>query len=211
MSMKKIFILCLICFITHSAWAKKPEQITPDSHGYVGSLPNVSERFQKTQDENITPLFNSDSAFDDQNAIKPSPRDNPAFINIIMKKDKTSQYINDLNEIIPMIEKIQTSIEKKENVQKFNARSYYFKENTEFLRDKYKNKAESSYISFKKLMDLNTQVQTIAQLRQESEVYSPYVTAQQSGNIFSQNNITLQLDYLLVEIKKTLVVLKEAK
>ena len=60
-------------------------------------------------------------------------------------------------------------------------------------------------------MQLNTHVQTVAQLRLESEVYSPYVTEAQSGNMFSDNNINKQLDYLLQDIKQTLVVLKDTK
>jgi len=60
-------------------------------------------------------------------------------------------------------------------------------------------------------MQLNTHVQTIAQLRLESEAYSPYLAAQGSGNIFTQNTINTQLDYLLKEIQQTLVVLKETR
>lgn len=212
--MKKIFVLSFLLLFccTTASFAKQKEKptIVPGS-GYVGTLPDVTERFNTSSVQDARPSVESESGFNDQNAIKPIPRQNPAFVNIIMKKDKTSQYINDLNGIIPIVEKMQTSIEDKENIQKFNARSYFLKENVEYFRDKYKDKAEGSYISFKQLMKLNTQVQAISQLRVESEEYSPYVSAEQSGNIFSQNTINQQLDYLLDEIKKTLIVLKEAK
>jgi len=210
--MKKILVLVLILFCTTScAFAKKKAIVVPEGSGYVGTLPNVLERFQTTSEQPVTPSFDYQDGFNDPDKIKPSPRNDPAFINIIMKSDKTSQYLNDLNEMISIIEKLQASIENQQNVQEFNAESYFLKTNSEYFRDKYKNKAEESYISFKKLMQLNTHVQAVSRLRSESEVYSPYVTVAQSGNAFSQNNIDNQLDYLLDDIKQTLAVLKDTK
>lgn len=212
--MKKILALILVFFLcTSSVYAKKKEKApaVPEGSGYVGTLPDLSESFQKSKPKEAEPLFEYQDGFNDQDSIKPAPRNNAAFVNIIMKKDKSSRYLNDLNEIIPIIEKLEITIEKKGNVQKFNAVSYYLKENVEYFRDKYSNTAEASYTSYNELMELNMQVQSVAQLRLESEAYSPYVTAAQSGNMFTQNNIDNQLDYLLEKIKTTLVVLKQAE
>lgn len=206
--MKRVLLLFLILFLCMpAAFAKKGLE----NKGYVGTLPNLEENSPKSEIEEARPVFEYKDGFNNPNEIKPAPRDNPAFVNIILKKDKTSQYVNDLNYIISIIENLQTTIEEKYNVQKFNAKSYFLKENVEYFRDKYKNKAEQSYISFKKLMELNTHVQTVARLRLESEAFIPYVTAEGSGNMFTQNNIDTQLDYLLKDIKETLVVLKETK
>lgn len=215
--MKKFFSLILFLFcLTSPAFAsifeKKPAKLViPESSGYVGTLPNIESGFPQSQAQESTPAFEYKDGFNDPFSIKPAPRDNPSFVNIIMKKDKTSQYVNDLNYIIAIIEDLQTDIEDNQNVQKFNAQSYFLKENVEFFRDKYKNKAEESYISYRKLLQLNRHVQSIAQLRLESEAYSPYVTAQGSGNMLTDNNIDNQLDYLLKDIKSTLVILKETR
>lgn len=211
--MKKILVLFLIMFLTTSiAFAQKKEAIKiPDGSGYVGTLPNLGERFQGSQEEEAKPTFDYQEGFNDPNSIKPAPRNNPSFVNVIIKRDKTSQYVNDLNELIFIIESLQDIVEDKGNIQKFNAKAYFLKENVEYFRDKYKNRAEESFISYKKVMQLNTQVQSLAQLRREGEVYSPFITAEGSGNIFSKNNISNQLDYLDEEIKKTLVILKETK
>lgn len=210
--MKKILVLLLMLFCaSQCTFAKAAKLVIPEGSGYVGTLPDVTERFQKSEPQDARPSSSYKNNFDTQDDIKPAPRDNPAFVNIIMKKDKTSQYINDLNDLISIIEQLQTVIEDKDGVQRFNAESYYLGKNVEYFRDKYKNKAESSYVSFKKVTQLNTHVQTISQLRLDSEVYTPYVTAEQSGNMFSQNSIDTQLGYLLDEIKSTLVVLKEAR
>ena len=212
--MKKILVLFLfvIFLCPQNVFAKKKEAAdTPKNNGYVGTLPDLNNGSQSSLEEDVQPSFEYQDGFNDPNAIKPIPRNNPAFINIIMKQDKSSQYINDLNEIIGIIENLQTVVEQDGNVQVFNAKASFLKENVEYFRDKYQNKSEESYVSFKKLMQLNTHTQAVAQLRSTSEAYSPYVTAEGSGNTFSQNNINLQLDYLLDDIKKTLVVLKETR
>ena len=211
--MKKIFVLALflVTLCPQFVCAKNKKPALEEGKGYVGTLPDISARFQKAAPQEARPAFQYEDGFNDQDDIKPAPRDNPAFINIIMKKDKTSQYLNDLNSLILIVENLQTSVEDKDNVQRFNAQSYYLKTNVDYFREKYKDKAEGSYISFRKVMQLNTQVQSVSRLRLEKEVYSPYVTAENSGNLFTQNNIDTQLDYLLDEIKSTLVVLKEAK
>lgn len=203
------FFLILIC--PSAVLAKKAKSTIPEGSGYVGTLPDVTKRFQSTQMEQSNPTFDSVDGFNTQDDIKPIPRNNPAFVNIIMKKDKTSQYVNDLNDIIGLVEQLQNDIEDKEDVQKFNAQAYNLEVNVDYFRDKYKNQAESSYISFQKVMQLNTHVQSLAKLRLDREVYTPYVTTEHSGNAFSQNNIDNQLDYLLDDIKATLVILKETK
>lgn len=216
--MKKIlaiFIIILLISLQNSqaVLAKKNSQPSAisQSTGYVGNLPNLEERFHKSDFEEVKPTFEYKDGFNDPDAIKPVPRNNPAFINIIMKKDKTSQYINDLNDLITIIEKMQNIIESGQDVQKFNAEAFFLRENVEYFRDKYKNKPEESFISYKKVMQLNTQVQSIAMLRKEKEVYSPYVTAAGTGNMFTNSNIENQLNYLNDNIIKTLVVLKETR
>lgn len=201
--------MVLIC--AQSVFAKtKPTPISPEG-GYVGNLPDVVERFQKSLPTQAAPLFDSVDGFNDKNQLKPVPRDNPAFVNIILKKDKTAQYINDLNYIIPIIEKLATIIETNGDIQKFSAQSYFLKENVEYIYDKYDKKSESSYLSFKMLLRLNMQVQTVTLLRTESATYSPYLAYGEKGYIYNSNNIDQQLDYLLKQINDTLVVLKEAK
>lgn len=205
--MKKILIfLTLILLCTQPVFSKT--RIHPEG-GYVGSLPDVTERFKKTDTQEAAPIFDSVDGFNNQNQLKPVPRNNPAFVNIIIKKDKTSQYVNDINSVIPIIDKIDKCIEDKENIQKFNAAAYYLKENVEFIRDKYQNKSESSYISFKKLMQLNMHVQAVVQLRTEKEAYSPYLAYSGSGYIYNSNNVNQQLEYLQKEIAETLMILKQ--
>lgn len=209
--MKKIFVLILLLFCISPAFAKQKLDKPPaaQNSGYVGTLPDLNEGTQMPEPKDSAPIFESVDGFNNQNQLKPVPRQDPAFVNIILKKDKTSQYVNDINAIIPIIEKLERYIEDSSDVQKFNAEAYYLKVNVEFLRDKYQNKSESSYTSFKKLMELNLHIQTVAQLRAEKEIYTPYMAYSGNGAIYNSNNVDRQLEYLLKEIQTTLIVLKE--
>ncbi len=204
--MKKLCLTFFILFLCHSFCFAKNNY---DGKGYVGTLPDVTKSFVSTEPKSTKPIFEQIENFHSANQVKPIPRDNPSFVNIILKKDKTTQYVNDINEFIPMLEKIYDSIENKEGVQLFNARVFYFNKNADYLRTKYTNKPEEEYISFKKLMEVSTHTKSIALLRAEAEKYNPYLAYSGAGYIYDPNNITQQLDFLKVEIERVIMLLKE--
>ncbi len=110
-----------------------------------------------------------------------------------------------LNEFIPMLESIYDLIENNSNVQILTQKVYYFNKSADYLRDKYINKPESQFVSFKRLMELNIHAKSIALLRNEAEKYNPYLAYGSSGYIYNPNNITEQLDYLKTEIEQTIL------
>ena len=122
--MRKLILLILVFILSLPSYAKKTADY--EGMGYVGTLPDVTRNFSPSEPKSTKPIIEQIDNFNSINYVKPIPRDNPTFVNIILKKDKTSQYINDINEIIPMLEKIHTSIEENENVQLFNAKVYFF-------------------------------------------------------------------------------------
>ncbi len=211
--MKKFWILCLIISLFHApafAFFNYKNQELFENQGYVGTLPDVTKSFHASEASQVKPTFEKTKKFNSENEIKPVPRDNPAFVNIILKQDKSSPYLNDITEFIDMLEKIYDSIEANENVQLFASRVYFFTKNADYFREKYEGKPESSYISFQKLMDLRLHANTVAQLRTEAEKYSPYLAYTGTGYIYNENNINEQLQYLKDEIEQTIAVLKEA-
>lgn len=149
--------------------------------------------------------------FHSANELKPIPREDPAFVNIILKPDKTSQYLNDLNDFILMLEKIYDSIENREDVQKFVAKVYFFKKNADYFRDKYATKPESYYESYQRVLDLSLRANAVSQLRAEAEKYKPYLAYSGAGKVYNSENIDQQLEYLKSEIESTIAVLKEAE
>lgn len=208
--MKKLYIIFFIFAFTPLSCFAAKSMGNFEGEGYVGTLPDVTKSFHSTEPAEAPPVFDKTEKFNSVNVLKPMPRDNPAFVNIILKQDKTSPYLNDINEFIAILEKIYDSIENQEDVQKFAARVYFFTKNVDYFRDKYLDKPESSYVSFIRIMELSLHASTVSQLRSEAERYSPYLAYTGAGKIYNSNNINEQLEYLKAEIENTIVVLKDA-
>lgn len=212
--MKKsiVFLLALIFSTTNTfAFFGKDEKIDTEGKGYLGTLPNLTKQYEVTEPAQGTPIFDKTQQFHSSNELKPIPREDPSFVNIILKPDKTSEYINDLNDFIIMLEKLYDSIENREDIQKFAAKVYFFNKNADYFRDKYANKPESYFISYQKLLELSLRANTISNLRVEAEKYKAYLAYSNAGKIYNSENIDLQLDYLKNEIESVIVILKEAE
>lgn len=203
-------IIFALCFIQCNICDAKQRPESFDGKGYVGTLPDLTRNYEPQEPKQSTPEMNPAKDFNSENELKPVPRDNPAFVNMILKTDKTSQYVNDLNEFIPLLEDIYDLIENNSNVQIFNAKVYYFNKNADYFRDKYQNKPESHFVSYKRLMELSLHARSIALLRNEAEKYNPYLAYGDAGYIYNPNSITEQLGYLKTEIEQTILILKES-
>lgn len=211
--MKKFAVLCFVIIFSTGAgfgWGFKKDTPDTEGRGYVGTLPDISKSFNSNEPKNTKPLFEESKEFNSSEEIKPVPRDNPAFVNIILKDNKMSPYLNDINELLPQLENLLLCIENQDSVQLFNAKAYFFTKTVEFLRNKYEGTPESSYISFQKLMELCTHTQAVANLRAEAEKYRPYLAYTGAGYLYNDNVINQQLEYLKTEIEDTIVVIKEA-
>ena len=205
-------MLALIFSTTNTfAFFGKDEKIDTEGKGYLGTLPNLTKQYEVTEPAQGTPIFDKTQQFHSSNELKPIPREDPSFVNIILKPDKTSEYINDLNDFIIMLEKLYDSIENREDIQKFAAKVYFFNKNADYFRDKYANKPESYFISYQKLLELSLRANTISNLRVEAEKYKAYLAYSNAGKIYNSENIDLQLDYLKNEIESVIVILKEAE
>lgn len=215
--MKKINLISLIIIsllIGQVSCYAKDNKLPVQGSGYVGTLPDLPAYHQPEQDsaekkEKSVQSIPSKN-FNSESELKPVPDDNPAFVNIILKPDKTSKYLNDIHEIIPILEEIYDLIDDKKDVQLFNAKVYYFNKSIDYFRDKYEDKPESNYVSYKKLMELNIHTRSVALLRTEAKKYNPYLSYGGGGYIYDPNNINEQLDYLKSEIRQVILVLRES-
>lgn len=214
-SMKKIFILFLIMMCTTLTVGAKTNDSTGtnilEEKGYTGTLPDILDKYQTKKPEKGTPIFEAEEGFDDPDKLKPVPRDNPAFVDIILKKDKTSTYVNDINRIIPQVEALIDSIENDEDTQRFVAKAVTFDFSVGALRSKFEGKPESYFISYEKLMILAMRAKSLAELRKEGAEYSKYLAYQAAGAMFAPDNIKKELDYFLEECLETLKILREVE
>ena len=104
-------------------------------------------------------------------------------VDIILKKDKTSPYINDLNEVISLLEKMKKCIDSNGNVQKFNAIASSIIDHADYMAEKYASSPERYYISFVKLQNIAAEVRNLATLRCESQVYIKYLAYQHDNKM----------------------------
>ena len=191
-------------------WHKKDKTLEKElqGKGYAGTLPDIESKVEKKKIQVTEPMFEPQQ-FDNPSELKPVPKDNPAFIDIIQKKDKTSQYVTDANNIIPMLEKLYDSIDENESVQLFVSKGNLLTVNIDYLAKKYDGKPESYYESFRKLTEVNRYVKTLMELRKEAAKYQRYMAYTESGSIYSPANIEQQLDYLKEEINSAILLLRE--
>ncbi|MBR1776916.1 hypothetical protein IJ750_07585 [bacterium] len=213
--MKK-FIVCLILmsFMSPSYaffWHKKDKALEKElqGKGYAGTLPSIGQKEEKTKTKVSEPKFEIQPGFDNPSELKPIPRDNPAFVNIIQKKDKVSEYTTDANNMIPMLEKLFDCIDDNESLQLFVSKANLVTMNIDYMMSKYDGKPESYYESFKKLTEVNRYVKSIATLRREAVTYQRYLAYTESGSIYNPENISQQLEYLKEEITSAILLLKE--
>lgn len=207
-----VLILTVFCQCSICTYAKA--KLSIEGKGYVGTLPVLTRNYGSNEEASnntpasVSPIPSKD--FNSENEIKPAPIEDPSFVNIILKTNKSSKYANDLNELIPILEEVYDMIDDNKNVQIFNAKVYYLNKSIDCFRDKYANKPESQYVSYKRLLELNTHSRSITVLRTEAERYNPYLSYGSEGYIYNPNNIREQLGYLKDEIRKTVLLLRES-
>lgn len=221
--MRKIAVLLLAIIISSQScyswgwWNKDTDknktqqaiEIESEGRGYRGNLPDLTKGFKTSEPQYTKPIYETTKKFNSSEEIKPVPRDNPAFVNIILKTDKTSPYVNDINDILPQLENLLLCIENNNDVQKFNAKAYFFNKTVEYLKNKYDGLPESSFFSFRKLLELSAHTQSLATLRAEAEKYRPYLAYTGAGYLYNDNVINEQLEYLREEIEDTIAILKQ--
>lgn len=193
-------------------WSKdKGSALSEDmpNAGYAGELPDIEAEFEYLRpNSKSSNIFRADEDVNIEDLI-PAPRGEKMYIDIIKKKDKTSQYIHDVNDTIFAIEKIKTSIIQGATTQVFNSQVSSFIDLAYYIQREYSNKPEASYISYSKIMALSNHAYSVATLRREASYYGKYLAYSQEGYVYSPDYINEQLQYLLDAINETLPFLKE--
>ncbi len=198
--MKKIVpVLLLAAIITSGA-------------GYKGKLPDIKSEFEYERHEPGTsrPLYNHNHEEVKNLKLAPAPKDNKTYIDIIMKKEPTSPYLNDIGDVIKILEKMQDCIATDNEVQRFNALASALIDNADFMQARYKNKPEEHYVSFKKVIEISTKARSLATLRCEAEIYVKYLPYSNEGQAYSKDNINKQIEYFSKDLESALKVLRAA-
>ena len=188
-------------------WGRKP--IHPrGKYGYVGRIPDVPLEFEYKKTKDVYKCLMPKDTNVEAKEMLPAPRDNKAYVDIVVKKGISSQYVNDVNDVILILQKLVANIQKDVNVQIFNAQVSALLDNIFYIQDRYHNKPEGNYISYFKMLEIANLARDVAIYRTEAQAYSKYLAYSGEGAIYRPERIQQEMDNLFVRIEETLVILK---
>ncbi len=178
----------------------------------MGTLPDIDAEFsylRKQSSENaMAPYTVEELDKKNEQELRNVPRDNDNYVDIIIKKDKTTQYLKDVNSVILILEKLRRCLNTDQNIQKFNAIVSNLIDNVEYIKQEYKDKPESNYLSYARLIYVSDSARSVANYRMQgarSEKYIPYTS---SNNIYTKETTEKKLNDLLNNVNETLFILK---
>ncbi len=200
--MRKIFLSLGILIVV----------VLTSAAGYVGTLPNIEAEFsylRKDVSENSqAPYTIEELDKQNENSLKPIPREDDYYVDIIIKKDKTTQYLKDVNSVIIILEKLRACLNTQQDIQKFNAIVSNLIDNIEYIRTEYKDKPEENYLSYSRLINLSAQAREVASFRTQGLMLSKYHPYTSSDNQYTKEALQSKLENLLTSVNETIFILK---
>ena len=180
--------------------------------GYNGTLPDIESEFihlQKQHSENAsTPYTIEELDKQNEEKLKPIPRDNDSYVDIIIKKESSSQYLNDVNDVIVILEKLRKCINTDNDIQKFNAIVSNLIDNVEYIKTEYKDKPESNYISYNRLIQMSYIARDVANFRTQELINEKYIPYTSTNNTYTNENYNSKMDNLFTFLNDTIFILK---
>lgn len=181
--------------------------------GYVGTLPDIEAEFsylrKDVQQNASAPMNVPKLSPEEESMLKEIPRRNEQYVNIMVKKDKTSEYEKDVNDIILILQKLQKVLYLNQGIQKFNAVVSNYIDHAAYLKKKYQDKKESSYVSYNRILTFSNEARSVAILWSESLEYQAFLPYSTKNNKYTKENIDLNLMKLQKSLEDTLFVLKK--
>lgn len=200
--MKKILFIFIIFFTA----------IFTTGAGYMGTLPDIESEFgylKKEKTETAMPSFSVEE-LDKQNEeeLRPIPREDENYVDIIIKKDKTSQYTKDVNSVILIMEKLRKCLNTDGDIQKFNAIVSNLIDHIAYIQEEYKDKPESEYLSYSRLIMLSKEARNAANFWMKKQMSKSYIPLTSEGNKLTDDNLSNILNSLLNNVNDTIFTLR---
>ena len=183
---------------------KKKTQKEEDTRGYFGTLPDVNRDFSyKRQQETTTKAQDIITEEEiNKEGLKPVPQNDTLFIDNIVKKEKSSSYINDVQRTKLALENLKKCIEQQGDIQRFNGCVYLVDMYSKNLENKYKNQSDCLRDSYGHILSTSYRAKLLGNLMYEANYYARYIPTQQGK--YSKDNIEKEKQDLLNKINKTL-------
>ena len=181
--------------------------------GYYGKLPNIEDDFsykkQYSKSSKESDIIVPDSEETQEENFQKAPFDDALFLDVIVKEEKSSTYVNDLQRVRYALDSLRKCIEQNEDIQRFNACVNVLDLYTKNLRTKYQNKPESHKESYIQILNSNYYAKELGNLKYDAGYYSKYIPV--NDGKYSSKNIDLKEQALLNKVNKTLFLINQER
>ena len=189
-----------------SKFKKDSNKEDGETKGYYGTLPNISRDFAyKNQSSSTTNEINAKIPTDEElqnTELKSAPYDDALFLDVIVKKEKASNYVNDIQKTKFALNNLKKCIEEQGDIQRFNGCVNVIDLLVQNLKNKYQDKSEAYKESYADILNTNYYAKILGNLMYDANYYSRYVPTSQGK--YSKENIQKEQQALLVRINKTI-------
>ena len=174
--------------------------------GYYGTLPNIGQDFNykkqtaSSATQDINAKLPKENLEDED--LKPAPYNDSLFLDVIVKKEKASNYINDVQKTKLALANLKKCIEDNGDIQRFNGCVNMVELYSKNLQKKYENQSDSLRESYIDILNTNYHAKVLGNLLYDANYYSRYVPVNEGK--YSKQNIEKQKQDLLKRINKTL-------
>ena len=181
--------------------------------GYYGTLPNIEEDFNYKKQSSPTSKeigikIPDESELTEEN-LKPAPFDDALFLDMIIKKDPDSEYLQDIQKTKKALTNLKKCIEEKGDIQRFNANVNMVELHVQNLKKKYDDKSEALKESYIDVLNTNYYAKLLGNLKYDANYYARYIPTTEGK--YSKENILKEEEDLLNRINKTLFLLNNER
>ncbi len=192
---------------TRFNYATNQEEEIPQ--GYYGTLPDIKSDFAYKKQagpssKEIDIKVPNEDELNEEN-FKPAPFDDDLFLDMVIKKEPDSEYVNDIQKTKYALTNLKKCIEEEGNIQRFNASVNMVDLYAQSLKKKYENKSESLKESYIDVLNTNYHAKLLGNLKYDANYYSRLIPTTEGK--YSKDNITLEEEKLLQKINRTLFLL----
>ena len=168
-------------------------------------MPNIKRDF-KYKEPTSTPApeikdMLPNEALNEDN-LKEAPTNDSLFLDVIVKKEKSSNYINDVQKTKFALQNLKKCIEDGGDIQRFNGCVNMINMYSKNLQTKYENQSDSLRDSYINIQNTNYHAKVLGNLLYDANYYAKYIPTQ-TGQ-YSKENIEAKKADLLKRINKTL-------
>ena len=179
-----------------------------DPKGYWGTLPNIEEDFKYKKPTSSAPKIEienpNEENLKDEN-LKSAPFDDALFLDMVIKKEPNSQYVNDIQKIKFALNKLKNCLENKGDIQLYNGCVNVLELYVKNFKQKYENEPESSKESYIEVLNTNYYAKVLGNLKYDANYYSRYIPTTEGQ--YSKANIEAKEELLLDRVNKTIFLL----